>query len=309
MYEENVKLNVDNGIWRKTMYYTNENMLLEYKYHLMNEEKSAATIEKYIRDIKAFFGFLETHKNSASIEDAEKGCAVTKGTVISYKEHLKEKYTPRSMNSMIAAINGFFEFVGWQECKVKPLKITKNMFRTIAEELTKEEYLKIIAAAKSKNNERIALVIETLASTGIRVSELKYITVESIRYGKACVTNKGKSRLIFLPKRLCLKLKIHAKEKGIKSGAVFITKTGKQLDRSNIWHDLKKLCETAKVPPSKVFPHNLRHLFAVTYYRLEKDLGKLADILGHSNIETTRIYTMTTGIEHDRQINSLGLVV
>lgn len=279
------------------MDYITEEMLADYEYHLRNEERSRATIEKYKRDLKTFFCFLPSEKK------------VTKEMVICYKEYLLEKYAPASVNSMLAALNNFLGFINMHNCRVKPVKVQRKVFCSKEKELTKKEYLRLVAAAKSKENNRLCLLMETICSTGIRVSELAFITVEAVKEGKATVRSKGKSRTVFLPVNLCAKLKAYLKSKELKSGAVFISKKGNPLNRSNIWHEMKALCKQANVSASKVFPHNLRHLFAQTYYRLEKDLGRLADLLGHSNIETTRIYTMTSGDEHAKQVNALGLVV
>lgn len=273
-----------------------EKMIKDYELYLRNEERSNATIEKYSRDLLAFLLFLPRDKH------------FSKESVICYKEYLTAHYAPASVNSMLAALNGFLSFMEWTECKVKPLKIQRKVFCPKEKELTKQEYLRLIEAAKSRKNQRLCLVMETICSTGIRVSELCFITVEAVKCGRVDVYCKGKARTIFLPAKLCNKLKEYFREKGIEKGTVFVTKNGKPLNRSNIWHDMKALCEQAKVEPSKVFPHNLRHLFARTYYRIEKDLSRLADLLGHSNIETTRIYTVSTGVEHARQINGLELV-
>lgn len=272
-------------------------MFLAYEAYLKNEERSFATIEKYKRDIKNFLLFVKSEKS------------VTKEMVIAYKEHLTENYAPSSVNSMLAALNNFLSFLKLYDLRVKPLKLQRKIFSSKEKELSKSEYLRLLEAAKNKENIRLCLLMETICSSGIRVSELLYITVEAVKYGKVNVRSKGKSRTVFLPLNLCKKLKEYIKNMNIKEGAVFVTKSGKPLNRSNIWHDMKALCKCANVLPSKVFPHNLRHLFAKTYYKIEKDLGRLADLLGHSNIETTRIYTMTSGDEHEKQVNLLGLVV
>lgn len=272
-------------------------MITEFELRLRNEERSQATVEKYRRDLTAFFLFLSEDKR------------ITKERVISYKEHLIDRYAASSVNSMLAAINTFLTSMGWIECKVKPIKTQRKIFCAKEKELTKEEYMRLLSAARSKTNERLCLLIETICSTGIRVSELRFITVESIQQGSTEVRCKGKSRTVFLPRKLCMKLKKYVKQKGLCSGSVFVTKSGKPLNRSNIWHDMKALSDQADVPQSKVFPHNLRHLFAKTYYSMEKDLGRLADLLGHSNIETTRIYTVTTGVELEKQVALLGLAV
>ena len=251
----------------------------KFKNILIAEEKSKATIEKYIRDINIFYCYLPESK------------AITKENVIQYKEYLNENYKPTSANSMLVALNRFLEFLGMSECKVKLSKIQKQTFGDENKELTKEEYRRLTLAAKSNSNVRLYMLLQTICATGIRVSEHKYISVEALRAGKAIITNKGKIREIFIPKELQSLLKDYCRKNDIKSGPIFITRTGKPLDRSNIWSDMKALCEEANVDHSKVFPHNLRHLFAITYYRLTKDLDTLASLLGHSTIETTRIYT------------------
>ncbi|MBQ8207799.1 MAG: tyrosine-type recombinase/integrase [Clostridia bacterium] len=273
---------------------TNE-ILKGYRYHLINEEKSAATIEKYIRDVKMFSIWLDDKK-------------FDKADVLKYKADLMEKYAPASVNSALSSLNGFFNYIGWYELRVKTLKIQKQIFASDEKELTKSEYERLLKAAKSKNNERLYLLMLTICSTGIRVSELRYITVEAISRGFAEIRCKGKQRTVFLPKSLCKLLKKYVKAQKIKSGAIFITKNYKPLDRSNIWSDMKKLCRSARVPEKKVFPHNLRHLFARTYYTMQKDIVRLADILGHSSVNTTRIYTMESGRIHRRQIEKLGLL-
>ena len=207
---------------------------------------------------------------------------------------------------MLAAVNKFLDFIGASELKVKRLKIQRNMFINEQKELTKQEYYRLIKAAQQQSNKRLNLILQTICSTGIRISELKYITKEAINNGRAEINCKGKLRVIFLPKDLCKKLKQYSISKNIKTGSVFITKNGNELDRSNIWRDMKKLCEYAKVAPEKVFPHNLRHLFARMFYAIEQDIVKLADILGHSSINTTRIYTASSGREHQEKIEKLS---
>lgn len=231
-----------------------------------------------------------------------------KSVVLEYKQYLIENYAPVSVNSMLSSVNSFFEYMSWHDCKVKTLKIQRQIFADTGKELTKLEYEKLLKAAQSRNNERLYLLMQTICSTGIRVSELKYITVEAVANRQALINCKGKMRVVFLPKQLCKILKDYIKLKGIKSGCVFVTKSGKPLSRSNIWADMKKLCECAGVSKDKVYPHNLRHLFARTYYTLQKDIVRLADILGHSSVNTTRIYTMETGEVHRKQIQNLGLL-
>lgn len=251
----------------------------KFKLQLITDEKSDATIEKYIRDLHAFKIFL-------------KGRELCKELVLQFKRFLIENYAPASVNSMLSSVNSFFDFAGWYELKVKTLKIQKKIFADKDKELTKDEYFRLLNAAKRKDNKKLYYLMQTICSCGIRVSELKHITIEAIKKQKAIIRCKGKMRCILLPDSLCSQLKKYAGEQNITSGPVFITKSGKALDRSQIWKMMKALCESANVSRDKVFPHNLRHLFARTYYSIQKDIVRLADILGHSSINTTRIYTM-----------------
>lgn len=271
-------------------------LISRYTTILREQEKSVATIQKYVRDLNALYRWLG---------DAP----FTKSILIRWKEYLIEQYAPSTVNTMLTAMNGLLEYCGLPDLKVKPLKIQKSMFCHEDKELTKEEYVRLIHAAESNGNERLSLVIQTICVTGIRVSELKDITVAMIKTGQAEVVNKGKYRTVFLPNNLRRLLVQYLKKQNRTTGPVFVTKSGKPLDRSNIWRDMKALCESADVSPGKVFPHNLRHLFARTYYTLERDLSRLADILGHSNVNTTKIYTMESGIIHARQIEGLGLLI
>ncbi len=264
-----------------------------YKEYLIEEEMSRATIDKYIRDITAFCQWIN-------------GCSIDKKAVLEYKEYLISSYAPRSVNSILSSLNSLFDYLSWHDCKVKTLKIQKQIFSDKDKELTKAEYMRLLQAAKS--NKRLYHLMQTICSTGLRVSELRYITCEAVAIGQANIHCKGKMRTVILPKQLCKILKGYIKEQHIKSGAVFITKTGKPLDRSNIWSDMKKLCDSAGVARSNVFPHNLRHLFARTFYSLQKDIVRLADILGHSSVNTTRIYTMESGDIHRRQIERMNLL-
>lgn len=267
-----------------------------FKTYLLNEEKSSSTLEKYIRDILAFSVWLGTNE-------------VTKGTVLEYKKYLIDNYAPASVNSILSSLNSFFGFNEWVDCKVKTLKIQRKLFVSSSKELTKTEYKQLLNAALSQHNKRLYMLMQTICATGIRVSELKYITVEAVKSGVATINCKGKMRVVMMTKDLCKQLNAYIKEQKIKSGSVFVSKNGRPLDRSNIWSDMKKLCETAGVSKEKVFPHNLRHLFARTYYSLEKDIVRLADILGHANVNTTRIYTMESGEIHMRQLQKLGLLL
>lgn len=275
----------------------NQKLLEEFREKMQKEERSGATIEKYLRDIRTFVSFTG--------EEA----AVNKEMVIAYKQYLLEKYAPASVNSMLAAVNSFLKENGWYDCVVKAIKIQKEAFRNGKKELNREEYYRLLQAAKRKENSRLYMLMQTICSTGIRVSELAYITVESLYTRRATVSLKGKTRTVILPAQLCRELKIYIKERNIKSGSIFVTRNGNPMNRSNIWQEMKDLCESAGVDREKVFPHNLRHLFACTYYSIEKDITHLADILGHSNINTTRIYTLVSGEEQEKQIGMLGLVV
>ena len=273
---------------------TNRN-IQAYREYLVNEEKATATLEKYLRDVEAFAAWLE-------------GGEFDKAAVLTYKRKLCDVYAPASVNAALSSLNSFFHFMEWYELKVKNLKIQRQIFASTEKELTKAEYERLLRAAKQKKNERLYLLMQTICSTGIRVSEVRHVTVEAVARGVAEINCKGKRRRVFLPGRLCQMLRQYIKTQKIKSGAVFVTKNGNPLDRSNIWDDMKKLCKAANVSEKKVFPHNLRHLFARTYYSLQKDVVRLADILGHSSVNTTRIYTMETGEIHRRQIQKLGLL-
>ncbi len=263
--------------------------------YLINEEKTAATINKYLHDVREFQIWLGEQE-------------LCKTAVLVYKSHLCEQYAPASVNVALSSLNCFFHFMEWYDLRVKNLKIQKQIFASTDKELTKAEYERLLQAAKQKKNERLYLLMQTICSTGIRVSEVRYVTVEAVARGIAEINCKGKRRQVFLPRQLCQILKKYVKEQKIKSGPVFVTKKGKPLDRSNIWSDMKKLCCAAGVSERKVFPHNLRHLFARTYYTMQKDIVRLADILGHSSVNTTRIYTMESGEVHRKQIQRLGLL-
>ncbi len=272
----------------------NKEDILRFAAYLTGEEKAAATIKKYLHDVEEFYTFAG---------DAE----IAKPTVLAYKEYLIAHYAPASVNAALSSLNRFFRFLGQGELSVKSIKLQRSLFVGRDKELTKAEYERLLAAARDKGNERLYLLMQTVCATGIRVSELKYITAEAISCGNAEINCKGKRRRVLLPHALCKLLKTYAKRQGITTGAVFVTKSGKPLDRSNIWSDMKKLCKTANVSQNKVFPHNLRHLFARTYYSIHKDIVRLADILGHTSVNTTRIYTVESGDIHRRQIERLGL--
>ena len=267
-----------------------------FKTYLVENEKAEATTQKYIHDIRCFADYVGKR-------------VLTKTLILDYKAMLEQNYAIRSANSMLAALNAFFRFNGWHDLCVKQFKVQKEAYCSEDKELTKAEYTALVRAAEDKKNERLSLVVQTICGTGIRVSELECITVEAVRRGEAVVTCKGKTRKIFIVKALQKKLLRYALEQGITSGILFVTKSGKPLNRSNIWRQMKDLCEQAGVSPQKVFPHNLRHLFARTFYGIEKDIAKLADILGHSNINTTRIYIVTTGAEHQRRMENMRLII
>lgn len=270
-------------------------LIRQYQIRLMEDEKSEATIRQYTNDIKKFAEFAGDEQ-------------VKKEMVIRYKQYLVTKYAVTSVNTRLAAINGFFKFMEWCDCVVKSLKVQKDTFRSSHRDLSRKEYYCLLEAAKKQGNYRLYLLMQALCATGIRVSELRFLTVEAVQAGWAEVTLKGKTRVVLLPKPLCRILKSYIKEKHICSGSIFTTRSGRPMDRSNICHEMKALCETAGIERTKVFPHNLRHLFACTYYKVEKDLTRLADLLGHSSINTTRIYTLSSGEEQLRQIDMLGLV-
>ena len=268
----------------------------EFEFHLRNEERSAATIEKYMRDVRFFAAF---------VGDAE----IDKQKVLDYKSKLGVEYAVASANSMIAAMNCFLRFCGWHDLCVKQFKMQREVYCSEEKELTRAEYVRLLEAANAKHNERLNLIIQTICGTGIRVSELQYITVEALHNGEAIVNCKGKNRRVFIVPELKKKLLRYVKEQGISTGTVFVTRGGKPVSRNSIWKDMKALCEQANVSPSKVFPHNLRHLFARTFYGIEKDIAKLADILGHASINTTRIYIVTTGAEHKRKMEHMRLII
>lgn len=268
-----------------------------FKKHLREEEKSKNTIEKYLRDVWAFTAYSG-------------GAEVTKKSVIAYKgKLLAENYAVRSINSMLASLNSLFAFLGWTDCKVKSIKLQRQIYCSEEKELTKAEYMRLVNTAKQKNNERLNLILQTICGTGIRVSELQYITLEAVKRGEVVVSLKGKTRSVFIVKELQKKLLRYAAEQKIKNGVIFVTRTGKPISRTNIWREMKALCEKADVNPQKVFPHNLRHLFARVFYGIEKDIAKLADILGHSSIDTTRLYIISTGAEHRRKLEHMRLIL
>lgn len=272
-------------------------LMSAFKEQLVQEERTLSTIEKYMRDLGAFFRW------------AGEGAVVEKEKVIAYKNELVQKFATASVNSMLAALNSFFKRMGWYDCIVRSVKIQKQAFREKGCELTRDEYYRLLRAAKEKGNLRLYHIMQTICSTGIRVSELEFITVESLFTRRARVHLKGKMRTVILTEKLCRELKEYVKENCVRSGSIFVTRSGKPVDRTNILHDMKALCESAGVSREKVFPHNLRHLFACTYYQVEKDLSHLADLLGHSSVNTTRIYTMVSSEQQAQRIETLGLVL
>ncbi len=267
-----------------------------FRWHLKQEDREQSTIEKYLRDLRLFAIWLA-------------GRTVTAEVVADWKNYLRtEGYKSETINSKLSSLNKFFTFMQWPECRMKYLKIQRKMFRSPERELAKGEYLRLLETADALGKVRLRLLIETICATGIRVSEVKYITVETVQAGCTDIALKGKIRTILLPRKLCRKLQKYAKKQKITSGEIFLTRSGRGISRRQIWAEMKALCRKAGVPASKVFPHNLRHLFARTFYRACRDVAKLADVLGHSSIETTRIYLISTGIEHARQIERLGLI-
>lgn len=270
--------------------------LKRYEETLQREEKSCHTIEKYMRDLRTFRDFVGEQP-------------VKKSLTIAYKAQLEKAYAPTSANSMLAALNSFLRFMGWQDCCVRHFKLQKKTYCSEKDELTETEYRALVKAAEARQNRRLSLLLQTICSTGIRVSEVPFITVEAVKKGEATVSCKGKTRTVFIVSALRKKLLRFAGEQEIKTGMIFVTKSGKAMNRSNIWREMKALCHQAGVSPNKVFPHNLRHLFARTFYGVEKDIAKLADILGHSSINTTRIYIISTGAEHRRRMERMRLIL
>lgn len=267
--------------------------ILEFEQFLYEKEHAKATIQKYRTDIQTFYKFLGEEK------------CVTKKRLLEYKEWLLETYKVSSANSMIAALNQFLDFLQVPVLKLRRIKVQKSLFVNEEKELTKREFQKLLQAARKEGREQLALCMETIASTGVRVSELRYFTVENIRQGRITICNKGKYRKIFLPKLIRDKLLIFCKKEKIKRGYIFVTKTGKPKNRSNLWKEMKRLKDSAGICGEKIFPHNLRHYFARLYYGMTKDITGLADILGHSSMEVTRIYTANTGVIYQKQLDRL----
>lgn len=270
--------------------------LSAFAMHLRAEERSNGTIEKYVRDVRRFLRW-------------KGGKALDKEQVSAWKGQLSiDGYAPETINSMIVALNRFLDFIGRSDCRVRTLRIQRKLFRRQERELTRTEYDRLVQTAERKGQARLALLLEAIAATGIRVSEVKYLTVEAIRAGRAEISLKGKIRVILLPNKLRRKLLKYAKKQKTVSGEVFLTRNGRSLSRKQIWAEMKALCKAAKIASDKVFPHNLRHLFAREFYKICQDVVKLADILGHSSIETTRIYLLSTGEEHVKQLERLRFI-
>ncbi len=266
-----------------------------YIRYLHEQERSVSTIKSYQRELLSLQLFLDDSP-------------LTKDKLLSYKTMITSQYAPTTCNVSIAAINNLLKYMCRPDLTLKPLKIQKQIYETANKELTKKDYNKLIKAALINGDERTALAIQTICATGIRVSELQFITIEALKQGQAQVNNKGKNRIVFIPKTLSNLLKKYVINHNIASGPIFVTRSGKCLDRSNLWKSMKQLCSIAGVKSSKVYPHNLRHLFAKTYYTQQKDISRLADILGHSSINITRIYTRESGAVHAKQIEGLGLI-
>lgn len=275
-----------------------EDLLVKYQKYLYDEEKSAATIKKYMCDLQKLVAFAA-------------GEELTKTVMIGYKEMLRDdkNYKTSSINSFLVAANRFFEYMGWHELQIKTFKVQKEVFMPENKDLTKDEYKKLVQTAQKLKRERIAMILQTICSTGIRVSELSSINVTDVKRGGVNIYCKGKERKILFPRALQVKLLQYIRKKGLKMGAVFQTANGKPVDRSNIWREMKALCREAGVAEEKVYPHNLRHLFAKIFYQLDKDIAKLADVLGHSSVETTRIYIKTSSCEHRKQLESMELIL
>ena len=273
-----------------------EKMVFDFGVYLFENEKSELTIEKYIRDVGFFLRFTG-------------GRETDKAMVLAYKSYLEQQYAVASANSMIASVNAFLRFLGLTEFQVRQFKVQKQIFRPAQKELSKAEYIRLCRTAEASGNERLSMILQTVCGTGIRISELKFITVKAVKSAGAVVSCKNKTRTVFIVRELQKKLLRYCRKNGIESGAVFVTRTGKPMNRTNVWREMKGLCERAGVDPGKVFPHNLRHLFAKVFYEIEKDIAKLADILGHSSINTTRIYIISTGTEHRSRMEKMGLIL
>ena len=271
-------------------------LMMAFAAHLRRAERSSGTVENYLRHVRAFAAWLG-------------GRPVTGAAAADWKASLvSQGYRPSTVNTMLVGLNGFFQFMGWEGCKVRALRLQRRLFREDSRELTRAEYDRLTAAAHALGRERLALLMEAICATGIRVSEVRYLTVEAAERGRAEIALKGKIRTILIPGKLRKKLLKYARKNKTASGEIFLTRNGKGMSRKQIWAEMKAICQAAGVAPSKVFPHNLRHLFARTFYKVCRDVAKLADVLGHSSIETTRIYLISTGAEHARELEKLGLI-
>lgn len=270
--------------------------ILLFKDYLTVNEKSHATIQKYIHEIQELHGFVQNNK-------------ITKELLLSYRVRLHETHKAQTVNGKLSAVNAFLEFIGQNAMKLKLLRVQRKAFIEENRELSEKEYKRLLNTALSRHNERLYLLMLTICGTGIRISELAYITVAAAKCGRAEISLKGKDRVVIIPKELCRKLLKYSLKNNIPQGCIFRTKNGNPIDRSNICHDMKKLCAAADVDPNKVFPHNLRHLFARSFYSVERNLAHLADILGHSSIETTRIYVAASAREHEKIISKMKLIV
>lgn len=268
----------------------------EFRIYLRENERAESTVQKYVREVERLSEFLA-------------GESITKEKILQYREVLKGRYQARTVNGKLSAINAYVSFVGTENCKVKLLRIQNRPFVDPSRQLEEREYHKLLLAAKKMKKERLYYMLLSICGTGIRVSELQYITVESVREGKAEINMKGKNRIILLSKGLLKKLEEYIEKYHITSGSVFQTRNGNPVNRSNICREMKKLCEYAGVNQTKVFPHNLRHLFARKYFEVEKNISLLADVLGHSSIETTRIYVAASASEHERIIEKVNLII
>lgn len=273
-----------------------EEMLTEFQRHLRLKERSKATVEKYMRDVRGLLQFAC-------------GQEMTRELLIEYKEHLRGQLSDRSVNSVLAAINSLLTYLGWQELKLKSLRLQQTVFCPEERELSKEEYKQLCWVAEKKQNHRLNLILQTICGTGIRISELPFITVEAAKCGTASVNCKAKTRSVLIVQNLRKKLLKYAAAHHIESGAIFVTKNNRPIHRTTVWREMKRLCEEAQVDPRKVYPHNLRHLFARVFYNLQKDIVRLADVLGHSSINTTRIYIISSGKEHLRHLEQMGLIL
>lgn len=272
-----------------------EETLAAFARQLGEEERSPATLEKYLREVRQFAAFLG-------------GREVTRELAAAWREELSARQSPATVNGKLTALDRLLASLGWEDCRVKHLRVQRQLFRDSARELSREEYARLVETARRLGRGRLSLLMETICATGIRVSEVRYITAEAVREGRTEIALKGKIRTILLPGKLCRKLEKYARQKKITSGELFLTRSGRPMSRKQIWAEMKGVCRAAGVAPSKVFPHNLRHLFARCFYRVSRDVAKLADVLGHSSIETTRIYLISTGAEHMKILSRMHLI-